>query len=133
MFKWLENILDREPEAYEPGPECMTRYEEGKEGQNSINITKIVVPTARDKVQLLLAIKYIHDSRCIDTDYMAVNTLVHQFNFPDNIEVEAPVCPVPPYGWLCTRTPGHGGPCAAWPMFPVPTPPPTRKVNSGLL
>lgn len=27
----------------------------------------------------------------------------------------APQCPVPPPGWYCTRTPGHDGPCAAYP------------------
>ena len=24
-------------------------------------------------------------------------------------------CRTPPPGWYCTRTPGHEGPCAAWP------------------
>lgn len=27
-----------------------------------------------------------------------------------------PRCTVPPADWLCTRAPGHDGPCAAWPM-----------------
>ena len=25
-------------------------------------------------------------------------------------------CCVPPPGWKCTQTPGHDGPCAAWPL-----------------
>lgn len=25
------------------------------------------------------------------------------------------ICNVPPHGWLCTREPGHSGPCAAVP------------------
>lgn len=25
-------------------------------------------------------------------------------------------CHVPPDGWVCTRQPGHSGPCAAWPV-----------------
>lgn len=29
----------------------------------------------------------------------------------------APVpCMRPPKGWVCTRDPGHDGPCAAWPV-----------------
>lgn len=28
----------------------------------------------------------------------------------------APVCPLPPTGWYCTRPPGHEGPCAAHPL-----------------
>ena len=84
--------------------------------QEWVDITTIVVPTARDKVQLLLAFKYIHDLRCIDTDYLAVNTLIHQYEHPGDIKVEAPVCDIPPTGWLCTREVGHSGPCAAWPL-----------------
>ena len=25
-------------------------------------------------------------------------------------------CNRPPPGWICTRDPGHRGPCAAWPV-----------------
>jgi hypothetical protein len=28
------------------------------------------------------------------------------------------VCSVPPEGWVCSREPGHEGPCAAWTDFP---------------
>lgn len=114
MFKWLENLIKRDDE--ETDVEGLARYVEGKDERDWVAITKIVVPTARDKVQLLLALKYIHDLRCIDTDYLAVNTLAHQYQLPESIEVEAPVCDVPPPGWFCTRTPGHDGPCAAWPL-----------------
>ena len=102
-----------EPETFVEG---LDRYVEDQEAQDWVAITEIVVPTARDKVQLLLALKYIHDLRCIDTNYIAVNTLVHQYQQPDFIRVQASVCDVAPTGWLCTREPGHEGPCAAWPL-----------------
>lgn len=31
------------------------------------------------------------------------------------------VCVRPPEGWYCTRPPGHEGPCAALPVFPLGT------------
>ena len=97
--------------------EGLNRYVDGAgDKQAWVAVNKIVVPTALDKVQLLLALKYIHDLRTIDTDYLAVNTLVHLYGFPERIEVEADVCDLPPAGWLCTREPGHDGPCAAWPL-----------------
>ena len=52
-----------------------------------ITITKIVVPTERDKQQLLKAIEYLHDQN-INTDYYAVNTLVNLYEHPDQIEVD---------------------------------------------
>ena len=27
-------------------------------------------------------------------------------------------CPLPPFGWVCSREPGHAGPCAARREFP---------------
>ena len=111
------NMQDEVDDAEEQLVEGLRRYDENKgDDQAWVNLTKIVVPTAFDKVQILLALRYIHDLRCIDTDYMAVNTLVHQYAFPERIEVEAPVCPLAPPQWLCSRTPGHDGPCAAWPL-----------------
>lgn len=68
----------------------MERYDESKgDDQKWVNITEIVVPTQYDKEQLLLAIRYLHDSREIDTDYLGVNTLVHQYEDPDVIKVRA--------------------------------------------
>ena len=50
-------------------------------------LISIKVPTEYDKEQLLLAIKYLHDLRNIDTDYVMINTLVHLYHAPDLIEV----------------------------------------------
>lgn len=52
-----------------------------------VTITKLVVPSERDKQQLLKAIEYLHDQN-IDTDYYAVNTLVHLYEHPEKIEVD---------------------------------------------
>lgn len=53
-----------------------------------VTITKIVVPTEYDKDQLIKGFKYLHDNRLIDTDLMAVNTIVHQYQCPEKIVVE---------------------------------------------
>lgn len=66
----------------------MVRYDESKEEQQWVTIDEIIVPTEFDKEQLLKAIKYIHYLRNIDTDYMAVNTLVHIYENPDLIKVK---------------------------------------------
>ena len=52
-----------------------------------IAITKIIVPTERDKQQLLKAIEYLHDQSS-NTDYYAVNTLIHLYEHPERIEVD---------------------------------------------
>lgn len=68
----------------------MECYDENKgDDQKWVTITEILVPTEYDKEQLLLAIKYIHDLREIDTDFLAVNTLVHQYLVPDRIKVKS--------------------------------------------
>lgn len=72
--------------------EGLERYPEDENAPvNQVAITKIVVPTERDKEQLLLALRYIHDLRDIDTDYYAVNTIAHQHMVPEskNIVVES--------------------------------------------
>lgn len=61
--------------------------EELGDNQNWVTISKVIVPTEYDKEQLLLAIKYLHDNPLIDTDILAVNTLVHLYLNPDLIEV----------------------------------------------
>lgn len=53
-----------------------------------ITIEQIVVPSEFDKAQLLLAFEYLHDNRLIDTDLMAVNTIVHLYEQPDIIVVK---------------------------------------------
>jgi hypothetical protein len=53
-----------------------------------VTITKIVVPTQDDKDQLLLASRYIHDLRNIDTDINGANLLAHLYHCPELIVVE---------------------------------------------
>ncbi len=69
----------------------MEQYPEEGSGEEPqyVAITEIVVPTERDKDQLLRAIKYLHDNRTIDTNYYAVNTLVHMYNVPELIRVRS--------------------------------------------
>ncbi len=40
---------------------------------------RIVVPTEKDRKQLIKAFEYMHNLRCIDTDYILVNQLVHEY------------------------------------------------------
>ncbi len=53
---------------------------------------KIVVPTKKDKEQLQAAFEYLHN-RDIDTDFIAVNQVVHEYDYgepskPDNIIID---------------------------------------------
>jgi hypothetical protein len=69
--------------------ESLERYPiDENEKYKFVTISKIVVPTERDKEQLLKAIKYIHDSPHIDKEYYAVNTLAHLYQLPDLIVVQ---------------------------------------------
>jgi hypothetical protein len=56
--------------------------------QKWFQLKKIVVATEADKEQLLLASRYIHDMRELDTDYMAVNYLAHLYLAPWMIVVD---------------------------------------------
>jgi len=68
----------------------MERYPEDPNAEMKfVNITEIVVPSERDKEQLLKAIKYLHDNRTIDTNYYAVNSLVHMYEAPELIKVKS--------------------------------------------
>ncbi len=49
---------------------------------------KIVVPTDSDKEELLSAFKHFHDSVDIDTDYIAVNQVAHEYITGNNIIVD---------------------------------------------
>ena len=60
-----------------------------KYSKNYVDITEIIVPTEWDKQQLLAAFKYIHDNKIIDSNYYAVNTLMHMYEVPDRIRVQA--------------------------------------------
>lgn len=74
----------------DPAVRKMVKYDNRKkqENQQYVSLTKIVVPSEWDKQQLLMAFKYIHDLRNIDSDYMAVNTIMHMYACPDLIEVQ---------------------------------------------
>lgn len=65
----------------------LVQYDDTTEKQKWVQITEIVVPTEYDKEQLLLAIKYIHDLRNLDTGYLAVNHLLHLYLHPELIVV----------------------------------------------
>ena len=54
---------------------------------------KIVVPTQKDKEQLQAAFEYLHSQWDIDTDFIAVNQVIHEYDqddpkIPDNIIVD---------------------------------------------
>ena len=67
----------------------LDRWDESKgKDQAWVTISEIVVPTERDKQQLLAAIKYLHFCD-IDTGYLAVNYLIHIYQNPDLIKVKA--------------------------------------------
>ena len=66
----------------------MSQYEdELGDDQDWLRIEKIVVPSEKDKQQLLLALEYLHNNFTIDTNFMAVNRLVHLYENPEIIEV----------------------------------------------
>lgn len=68
--------------------EGLARYDESAgNDQKLCTITEIVVPTEYDKDQLLRAFEYIHNLRTIDSDYLAVNTVMHMYLCPDKIKV----------------------------------------------
>ena len=65
----------------------LNRYNHSGDVQKWIKLVKIVVETEEDKEQLLLASKYIHNLRNIDTDIMGANMLAHLYTDPDLIVV----------------------------------------------
>lgn len=66
-----------------------TKRDLSKEELNSINWTKfkIVVPTEEDKQEIINAIEHIHHSD-IDTNYVTVNQLAHEYLYGSNIVVD---------------------------------------------
>jgi len=68
----------------------MDRYNENisDDDQPYVSITEIIVPTERDKEQLLEAFEYIHYLKDIDPEFMAVNTIMHMYLRPDDIKVK---------------------------------------------
>lgn len=49
---------------------------------------KIIVPTKKDKEDLLSAFRHFHDSHDIDTDFIVVNQLAHEYITGDNVIVD---------------------------------------------
>ena len=78
----LEGIEVVEEEVEETG---LLTYDQLPQG---IDITSIEVSSEQDREQVLLAIKYLHDRRDIDTNLAAVNSLVHMYHVPDRIVVK---------------------------------------------
>lgn len=74
-----ENLIDPD--------KIMTKYDEDIKKQKFVVINHIEVPSEYDKKELLLAIEYLH-ARDIDTDYMAVNTLTHLYQYPEKIIIK---------------------------------------------
>jgi hypothetical protein len=82
----LDIRLNRLPEAY---PD-LNRWKEDVHSseQDWFKLKKIIVATEEDKEQLLLASRYIHDLRELDTGYMAVNYLAHLYMSPWMVVVD---------------------------------------------
>lgn len=49
---------------------------------------KIIVPSEKDRDELLSAFKHFHDSVDIDTDYVVVNQVSHEYVTGNNIIVD---------------------------------------------
>jgi len=49
---------------------------------------KIVVPSQEDKRELLDAFKHFHDSLGIDTDFIVVNQIAHEYLTGNNIVID---------------------------------------------
>lgn len=81
-----------------PPEKRLIRYEQYRDFPDNIKRVKftkfkIVVPTKKDKKQLQAAFEYLHNQRTIDTDFIAVNQVVHEYDYgepckPDNIIVD---------------------------------------------
>jgi hypothetical protein len=79
-------LLGYEPIVEEPNSDGLVLFDE--KNPKWVTIEKIVVPTEFDKEQLIRAFKYLHDNRTIDTDLLAVNTIVHMYQNPGLIVVD---------------------------------------------
>ena len=61
----------------------MERYE-NEDSVDGVTFTKykIVVPSERDREELMEAFEHLHYTDC-DTDYVAVNQLIHEYLTPE--------------------------------------------------
>lgn len=81
--------------SYSVKPPCeeidddLVRYLEEGSGEKLkwVMISEIIVPDEFSKEQLLLAFKYVHDIRTLETDIIAVNAIAHMYQVPDKITV----------------------------------------------
>ena len=67
----------------------MDRWDYSKEQseQKFLGKVTITVETEAAREQVLLALQYLHNRWDIDTDYMAVNRLVHIYTHPECVVV----------------------------------------------
>jgi hypothetical protein len=59
----------------------------GKADSNLFTKYVIIVPSERDKIDLMSACKKIHDSTDLDNDYIPINQVMHEYQEPNNIIV----------------------------------------------
>lgn len=85
----LNDLQEKEAWSYDQVTEGLDKYDEQLgNNQKWCEITEIVVPTEHDKQQLLKAFEYIHNLKTIDSDFMAVNSVMHLYEEPDKIKVK---------------------------------------------
>ena len=88
---YVSFFISEEALGSKPSEELVRYPEEGSTEESFlIDISEIIVPTNYDKEQLLLAFKYIHDIRPLDTNIIAVNSLAHMYRQPNKITVINP-------------------------------------------
>ena len=101
LFSWRKEIVfDMPRKNYVPPEKRLRRYEDYGYRTHKDNLKKvkfikfkIVVPTQKDKEQLQAAFEYLHNQWNIDTDFIAVNQVIHEYDqddprIPDNIIVD---------------------------------------------
>jgi hypothetical protein len=82
------NLVEQEDSEVFAPVEGLVRYGEATgDNQQWCTITEIIVPTEHDRAQLLKAFEYIHNLRTIDSDYLAVNEIMHLYQQPEKIKV----------------------------------------------
>lgn len=79
----LEKLLERI--NLQPADFDLTRYVENETPK--FFEYKIIVPDEKTKQEMMKVFKYIHDLSEIDTDYILVNQLVHEYQNGRNVEV----------------------------------------------
>lgn len=84
VYPMAVSEVDRELCAAQGQPNLVRFTEDGD--NQFVTISEITVPTQYDKEQILMALKYLHDCY-INTDFLAVNALVHMYHDPDKIVV----------------------------------------------